>query len=366
MRSGPERGSTRTSRGLSVRMRTGVAGIAVLGASLVGFALPGPAGAAGVITRASVTTTFHAHPDSGNHGDWADDDFTRVASVAYVSVDPTLTDCGAAATECFDWAGTITDTGSFYAITGAQSPQAGVTETGSPSGPFQGTANVVFHASTDSASTSGVPTSITGAGPVSTTDWVEQFFPAGTTFGAGPDLNVWSWSYSNPGTCENWVDAFNNSDGSLPADGDITGVDQCLTTTGTISTFVNHSASCLDNSNATWANGNLEQIWTCGARGGEDQNFRLALYNGAEVLQSVAPATVSDSPWCVTAPAATGQLTIQACTGTGGQVVKKEGPIYVFTATGDVMDLKASSTVNGNAVIAYPENGGKNQQWSLP
>ena len=60
------------------------------------------------------------------------------------------------------------------------------------------------------------------------------------------------------------------------------------------------------------------------------------------------------------------RLTINICTGTGGQVVKKEGAYYVFTATGDVMDLRASSTANGNAVISYPQNGGKNQQWSLP
>ena len=75
---------------------------------------------------------------------------------------------------------------------------------------------------------------------------------------------------------------------------------------------------------------------------------------------------MSDVPWCVTAPGAVGQLTIEVCTGTGGQVVKKQGPYYVFTATGDVMDLRAFSTANGNAVIAYPQNGGKNQQWSLP
>jgi endoglucanase len=66
------------------------------------------------------------------------------------------------------------------------------------------------------------------------------------------------------------------------------------------------------------------------------------------------------------APGAIGQLTIQACTGTGGQVVKKQGSYYVFTATGNVMDLRGGSTVNGNQVIAYPQNGGKNQQWSLP
>jgi hypothetical protein len=351
------------SRRLSARTRAGVAGIAVLGASIAGLALPGTASAA---TTVSATTTFHAHPDSGNHGDWADDDFTRAASVTLVGPDTTLTDCGSAATTCFKYTGKISDVGSFFVISGALSPQAGVAETGAPSGPFKGGSDVTFFASSGTPSATGVPANVTGAGPVSTTNWVEQFFPKGTTFGTGPVLTDWSWAYSSPGTCENWVDAVNNGAGSHPVDGDITGVNHCLTVTGPISTFVNHSASCLDNSNFTWADGNPQQIWRCGAAGGVDQNFRLATYNGAQVLQAVAPALVSDSPWCVTAPAAIGQLTIQACTGTGGQVVKKEGPYYVFTATGDVMDLRAFSTVNGNAVIAYPQNGGKNQQWSLP
>lgn len=363
MRYAPGRTPIRASRQLSVRTRVAMAGIAVAGASVAGLALPGTAYAA---TNASATTTFSAHPDSGNHGNWANDNFTRVATVTYVSVDSTLTDCGAAAKTCFIYEGTIGDTGSFTAISGAKSPQAGVTITGTPSGPFKGGSDVKFFSSSDTASAAGVPASVTGAGPVSTTDWVEQFFPAGTTFGTGPTLTDWGWAYSNPATCENWLDAISNSSGSLPADGDITGVNHCLSATGPISTFVNHSASCLDNTGFNWAAGNPQQIWTCGAAGGADQNFRLATYNGAEVLQAVAPATASASPWCVTAPSAAGQLTIQFCTGTGGQVVKKEGPYYVFTATGDVMDLRAFKTTNGNQVIAYPKNGGKNQQWSLP
>src|SRR5271166_3949422 len=220
------------SRGLSARTRAAVAGIAILGASAVGLALPGTASAA---TNASAATTFQAHPDSGNHGNWATDDFTRVATVTYVSLDPTLTDCGSKATTCFIYEGTIADAGSFSAISGAKSPQA------------------------------GVPASVTGAGPVSTTNWVEQFFPAGTTFGAGPTLTDWSWAYSSPATCENWVDAVDNGSGSQPVDGDITGLSHCRSATGPISTFVNHSASCLDNSGFIWANGNRQQIWKCGA-----------------------------------------------------------------------------------------------------
>jgi hypothetical protein len=351
-----------TSRGMTARTRAAIAGFAVLGASLAGFALPGTASAA---ASASATTTFTAHLDSGNHGNWANDAFTREATVTFVAVEPTLTDCGAAATTCFQYSGTIGDGGTFTAISGASSPQAGVTMTGTPSGTFSGGSDVTFFASSDTASASGVPTSVSGAG-VSTTDWVEQFFPKGTTFGTGPVLSNWGWAYSSPRTCENWVDAAANSSGSLPADGDITGVSHCLTATGQISTFVNHSASCLDNSNFTWANGNPEQIWTCGAAGAADQTFRLASYNGATVLQAVAPVQKSNIPWCVTGGGIRVRLTINICTGTGGQVVKKEGAYYVFTATGDVMDLRASSTTNGNAVISYPQNGGKNQQWSLP
>jgi Ricin-type beta-trefoil lectin domain len=351
------------SNQLSGRRRALIAGITVVGAFIVGLSLPGTANAA---PSATATTTFQGRPDPGNHGTWADDNLTRVATVTFVSAHLPLTDCGNLATTCYQYTGTIGDSGTFSGISGAPSPQAGVMETGTPSGSFNGGSNVTFFSSSETVNAGGVPATVTGAGLVGTTDWVEQFFPAGTTFGAGPTLTDWGWAYSSPATCENWVNGSQNSGGSLAADGDITGVNQCKSATGPISTFVNHSASCLDNSGFIWAAGNPQQIWKCGSGAGADQNFRLATYNGAEVLQAIAPATVSDVPWCVTAPAATGRLTIQYCTGTGGQVVSKKGPYYVFTATGDVMDLRAFSTANGTAVIAYAQNGGKNQQWSLP
>ena len=353
----------KTSRGRTARTRAAFAGLAVLAASIAGVAAAGTAEAA---SNATATTSFTAYPVAGNHGTWANANFSRSATVTFVSVDPTVSDCGANATSCFEYSGSIGDGGTFTAISGAKSPQAGVSITGTPSGTFGGSVDVTFFSSSDTASTTGVPASVSGAGQVSAADWFEQFFAAGTTFGSGPKVNSSGYAYATSGTCGNWVDTSSNGGGSSSADGDITGVNHCRSATGAISTFVNHSASCLDNSGFKWANGNLEQIWKCGAAGGEDQNFRLATYNGAEVLQSVAPTSVSSSPWCVTAPGGTGRLTISACTGTGGQVVKKEGAHYVFTGTGDVMDLKAASTANGNAVIAYPQNGGKNQQWSLP
>src|SRR6266849_3393561 len=107
-KTGPAAGTT--GRGWSARRRAGTAGLAVLAACVAGFAFPGTAIAA---SNASATTTFHAHPDSGNHGTWADDDFTRTASVTLVAADPTVTNCGAKATSCFTYAGKIADVGSF-------------------------------------------------------------------------------------------------------------------------------------------------------------------------------------------------------------------------------------------------------------
>ncbi len=141
--------------------------------------------------------------------------------------------------------------------------------------------------------------------------------------------------------------------------------------TGEISSFVNYSASCLDNSNYTWANGNPLQLWKCGAAGGVNQQFRIVAFSdGSSQLQAVAPSGSPQGPWCVTAGAlSTNRLTIQTCgNGTGHQDVIKSGSYYEFTGTSGplVMDDKGFGTANGNPIIGYPLNGGKNQQWSLP
>jgi hypothetical protein len=89
-------------------------------------------------------------------------------------------------------------------------------------------------------------------------------------------------------------------------------------------------------------------LWRCGAAGGADQQFRLAHYAGAQVLQAVAPPSAPAGPWCVTATLAKGDaLTIQHCPGTGGQVVKKAGPFYEFPTQNLVMDLTGYRTANG-------------------
>ncbi len=57
MRYAPGHAPIGATRQLSVRMRATVAGIAVVGASVAGLALPGTANA---VTNASATTTFQA------------------------------------------------------------------------------------------------------------------------------------------------------------------------------------------------------------------------------------------------------------------------------------------------------------------
>jgi hypothetical protein len=184
------------------------------------------AGAANAATTVSASTALHARPDSGYSGDnWANDSMTRTAAVTLVEADATLTDCGATATSCYSYTGTISDTGTAYAVTGAISPGAqAIPITGSPQAAISGTASVTFDASSNTPDAADMPAKWTGGGGVSTTDWVEQFFGSDVTFGAGPDLTTWAWHYSDAADCQQWTDAYN---GSQATSGDITGVSQC-------------------------------------------------------------------------------------------------------------------------------------------
>lgn len=335
----------------------------VIVAAMTGFAALGALSFGGVslaATTVSATTTLHARPDSGYNGNWANDSLIRKASVTLAGPDSTLTDCGATATACYTYTGTIADTGTAYAITGAISPGSqAVKITGTPSAAVAGGTNVDFHASSNAPDGSLVPSSWNGGGGVSTTDWVEQFFPAGTTFGTGPALPNWSWTYKDTKDCQQWVDAYNVTQANS---GDITGVSQCpppVPVTGEVSTFVNHSGSCIDNTGNKLTAGNPIQIWKC--LNDNAQQFRLTTAGGHTVLQT------GTGNMCVTATLTKGdQLTVQNCTGTGGQIVKKQGSFYEFPTQNLVMDLKAFNTSNGTKVEGWTLNGGTNQKWSLP
>jgi hypothetical protein len=180
------------------------------------------------------TTKLSDRPDGGNGGDWADDYMTRVATIKLVGNETTLSDCGAGATHCYAYTGTLSDKGTFVTIPHSLAPNQstpGVTEK-SPAahGTINGNATLTFYASSDHPNASGVPSNVnnhntTPSGEGTTTNWVEQFFPNGTTFGGGPALTTWSWSYATTGLHpqQHWIDALNNGDGNLPADGNITG-----------------------------------------------------------------------------------------------------------------------------------------------
>lgn len=143
---------------------------------------------------------------------------------------------------------------------------------------------------------------------------------------------------------------------------------------GQVSTFVNHSASCLDNRNGVWQAYNPLQLWTCGAAGGKNQLLKAVPVTGGYELQFVTSA--STSKWCVTetTPGASGgRLVVGLCaeaprqvlTLTGGAGACKCGVFYRF-ADGLAINDKAFDVSNGAAVIGWTFNGAINEAWSRP
>ena len=215
-----------------MRTRAMLVSAAAVAAPLASIAFASTAAHAATTTTTAVTSITN-HLDSGYNGDnWATDTITRTASVTMVAKDSTLTDCGDGATSCYTYKGTIKDTGTAAGINGNLSPGADdVAIANSPTAAIKGVGYFHFHSSSNAPDASLVPTAITGnpAAPADTGDWVEQFFPAGTTFDpGGPNLVSWSWTYTDGKDCMTWLDA---SDVPNKADsGDITGVDSCTTT----------------------------------------------------------------------------------------------------------------------------------------
>jgi hypothetical protein len=196
-------------------------------AVILGIGLPALAASAATPVTATAATHLTQRPDSGYSGNWALDNMQRTASVTLGDAVTPATDCGATATTCYAYTGTISDQGEAFATTGVTSPGAqAVAIKGSPVAAVQGSATVTFDASSDTPSAATVPASLAGAGSAeqSTTNWVEQFFPAGTDFSA-PSLPTWSWVYNDSADCQTWTDAY---DVTQANSGDITGVDQCV------------------------------------------------------------------------------------------------------------------------------------------
>ena len=196
-------------------------------------------------TVTAVTVISH-RPDGGNAGNWAQDNFKRTATVHRVG-QAGLSNCpGSTTGHCYAWTFKIADSGHFTtepaggpAAYNGLSPRTGaqldLAVTGTMSG---GTHSGTFFTDTQAASAT-VPATEDDAdalpsGDKTTTNWVEQFFPAGAVFNSGanpggPDLGNWSWTYTLPfgadAQCKNdsyrWVDSSSNGGGSVNTDGDI-------------------------------------------------------------------------------------------------------------------------------------------------
>lgn len=190
-------------------------------------------------------TQITDRPDGGNGGTWADDSMTRSITIIRTGGVP-----GA-----WTFTARLADRGSFTTIKGALTPNQGGSYAGDViksqvTGRLKGWADFSFTASSlpNSGWNAGVPLAENdhGANPAdSTSTWYELAFPAGTTFG-GAGIGDWSWKYDatvrtttsqkvclSRGFCwsipvisvdrQQWVDAWDNGDGNLPADGNILG-----------------------------------------------------------------------------------------------------------------------------------------------
>lgn len=190
----------------------------------------GPSGASYQPVTASAQTDITNDADSGNNGNWALDTLTRQMTVTRHG-QAAVSNCGGTATNgitgCWYYTALLTDSGSFTTDSGAKSPQAGVTINGVLSGEITGGSSFEFYAASGAPDGTLVPASLDAStAGTDSSDWPERFFPAGTAFGDVNEIN-WSYTYNAPATCETWTDAFDNTDGSLAADGDITGVNSC-------------------------------------------------------------------------------------------------------------------------------------------
>lgn len=157
---------------------------------------------AGATTRPSVksytstaTTALSNRPDSGDHGDWALDSFTRTAKVTLLS-EVALSYCGGSTGtgHCYHWQGSVADNGTFTTVPGDVSPGNGSLNGGAAPaigaavrGSMTGTYRYDFYSSWKTASAALVAThendlGATPGGRSTTGAWPEQFFGTGAKF----------------------------------------------------------------------------------------------------------------------------------------------------------------------------------------
>jgi hypothetical protein len=185
-----------------------------------------------VTASASTRITDDGDTGHGTPAIWADLSSTRDASIKLTGpANPS--NCGNVS-PCYAYTGTLNDVnGTLITVPGAGAPNqsgsyAGSKEAARPAhGTYHGTATITFYASSDKPKGSYVVRSHNyggqhdDSGPYSVTDWVEQFFPAGTNFGGGPSVPSYNYVYTSGHQV--WVDSSSNNDGDNPSDGNITG-----------------------------------------------------------------------------------------------------------------------------------------------
>jgi hypothetical protein len=218
---------------LRIRTRITAALLAVPAIAVLGLGAATAASASVKSYTASAVTSVSNRPDSGDHGDWAYDAFSRSAKVTLLS-EVALSYCGGATGtgHCYHWSGKITDAGTFATIVGDTSPGNGLENGGDPAaigaavkGTIAGSYSYNFYSSWKTANRALVPSAENDQGNLpggrSTTGaWVEQFFGSGARFyvsGAqSSELGTTgSWKYAAafgadsacPAVASQWTDA---------------------------------------------------------------------------------------------------------------------------------------------------------------
>ena len=222
---------------------TTFAALAVLGAAA--FTATASAAVTGYTVHA--VTAVSDRPDSGNAGYWADDTFSRTATLTFKG-EVALSFCGGSTPtgHCYAFTGRVADKGSFTTIAGQDSPGAGsggaVAIGDAATGPMAGYYGYAFYSSWKTAHASSVPVSENDGGVVptgrkTTGAWLEQFFGGGAQFyvAGSPSSElgtVGRWGYTLafgadsacPHLASQWVDSswpLSQPWGTSPAQGNI-------------------------------------------------------------------------------------------------------------------------------------------------
>ena len=196
-----------------------------------------------------------------------------------------------------------------------------------------------------------MPAALAGSGSAeqSTGNWVEQFFPEGTSFGSGPQFadsgNYWSWTYKDTKDCQQWIDEGEGAADTKATSGDITGADRCttsLTAVGNQTVTVGQAAS-IPLFGSTTSSDKALTYTTTGLPGG------LSLNSSTGVISGTPTATAQGGTVTVTASDFGG---VQASTSFGITVnpapVSAPAPTPVVLSGGHVAAIS-----NNRAVVAW-------------